>query len=226
MTRPRYLDRLPEPVRRVVREEVQVVNHRLRAVRRPRDLRRLLKDPAFVNDLAAPIAPALDRLLALAVKGTVPVSPRFALTGVTTTAVVGATLESVMEIAAVLGVEVPPLAATIAGSAVGIGIAVQLIEFYLTACTAWSELQDARVTDVAALRRVIVAAYVGDDRRTGGDLAQLGFNRLAAALVKRAIPGFIPLAGIPIAGVSAHRAQKRAHAAVALEIAAARRKEQ
>ena len=221
MTRPRNLDRLPEPVRRVVRAEVQVVNHRLRAVRRPRDLRRLLKDPAFVNDLAAPIAPALDRLLALAVKGTVPVSPRFALTGATTTAVVGATLESVMEVAAVLGVEVPPLAATIAGSAVGIGIAVQLIEFYLTACMAWSELQDAGVADVAALRRVILAAYVGDDGKAG--LGQLGLNRLAVALVKRAIPGFIPLAGIPIAGVSAHKAQKRAHAAVAVEIEAAGR---
>lgn len=219
----RQLDRLPEPVRRVVRAEVQVVNRRLRAVRRPRDLRRLLNDPVFVNDLASPLAPALDQLLTLAVKGTVPISPRFASTGATTTAVVGATVESIMEVAAVLGVEVPPLAATIAGSAVGVGIAVQLIEFYLTASMAWSELRDGGVADVAVLRRVILAAYVGDDRRAGGDLAQLGLNRLAAALVKRAVPGFIPLAGIPIAGVSAHRAQKRAHAAVVAEIAAARR---
>ena len=221
MILPRQLDRLPEPVRRVVREEVQVVNRRLRAIRRPRDLRRLLKDPVFVNDLAAPLAPALDRLLTLAVKGTVPIRPRAAMTGATTTAVVGATVESIMEVAAVLGIEVPPLAATIAGSAVGIGIAVQLVEFYLTACMAWSELHDAGVADVAALRRVILVAYVGDDRRAG--LAQVGLNRLAMALVKRAVPGFIPLAGIPISGVSAHRAQKRAHAAVAAEIAAARR---
>lgn len=226
MTVPRQLDRLPEPVRRVVHEEMQLVNRRVRAVRRPRDIRRLLKDPAFLNDLATPLAPALDRLLTVVVKGTVPISPRLATTGATTTAIVGATVESIMEVAAVLGVEVPPVAATIAGSTVGIGIAVQLIELYLTASMAWSELQDTGLADVTALRPVILAAYLGDDGRVGGDLAQLGLNRLAVALVKRAVPGFIPLAGIPIAGVSAHRAQKRAHAAVAAEIAAARRQHQ
>lgn len=215
----RQLDRLPEPVRRVIREEAQVVTDRFRGVRRPRDLRRLLKDPAFVADLSEPVAPTLDGVLALVVKGTVPITPRAATAGATATAIAAATAESAMEVAAVLGIEVPPVAATIAGSAFGIGIAVQLVEFYLTACMVWRELKRAGITDVTALRRAMLAAYLGDDRTGGGDLAQLGLNRIAATLVKRAMPGFIPLAGIPLAGVSAHKAQKRAQAAVATEIA-------
>lgn len=215
----RQLDRAPVPVRRVIRDEMCVVNERLRQVRRPRDLRRLLKDPTLVADLSEPLTPALDRLLALVVNGAAPLPPGLATLGGTATAVIGATAESVMEVAAVLGIEVPPVAATVAGSALSIGIAVQLVEFYLTVSMAWTELSKADRADVIALRRVIMATYLGADGPTGGDIPALGFDRIARALLKRAVPSFIPLAGIPLAGRAAHQAQKRAQAAVAAEIA-------
>lgn len=209
MPLPRRLGRVPEPVRQVISEEVRILRERLRSVRGPKELRRLMKDPDFVTDLSDPLAPLLDRILSMVAKGSAPVSPRFAFVGAATVAGASATAESIMEIAALVGIEAPPVALTIAGSAAAIGIGAQLVEFYLTASVISNELHQAGREDVTVLRHALVATYLGDDPSGG-----IGLNRIATALVKRALPSFVPLAGIPISVRSAMKSQKRAMAAV------------
>jgi hypothetical protein len=207
---PRVLDRVPEPVRRAASESARAAVAELRHIRRPRDLRRLAKDPNVAARIAEPLAPALDRILGFVAKGTAPVPPRLGAVGITTIAIAGASAESVLEICAALGIEVPPAAAAIGGSALAVGVAAEVLQFYLLACLIWNELKANDCAEPELLRRALTETYVADHRS------------LAAAVVKRVLPGLVPVLGVPFAGRNAWQDQKRARVA-ARRIVAERR---
>ena len=153
--------------------------------------------------MAEPLGPGLDRILAFIAKGTAPVPPRLGAAGITAIAMAGTSAESVLEICAALGIEVPPAAAAIGGSALGVGIATEVLQFYLLACLVWNDLRAGGCAEPELLRRALVETYVADHRS------------LAAAVLKRMLPGLVPVFGIPLAGRNAWRDQKRARAAAA-----------
>ena len=209
--------RLPEPVRAVVRDEATAVGRELRSIRRPRDLRRLLRDPDALTRVSEPLAPGLDRILAVVARGAVPLPASAAGIAVAAAGIAGATVTSALEVGGLLGIEVPPAAAAAAGAAGTVAVAAELVEFYLIASLAWTRLRAAGRADPATLRRVLLEAYLGPERaRTGplGGRATGGADLLARALVRRILPRLAPVAGIPVAGWSAWRDLKRAESAV------------
>jgi hypothetical protein len=172
-------------------------------VRRPRDLRRLVRDPKVVSRVAEPLTPALDRVLAFVAKGTAPIPPRLGAGAITAVAMAGASAESILEIAAALGLEVPPAAVTIGGSALAVGIATEVVQFYLLASAIWTDLRAADCAEPELLRRALIETYVADDRS------------LAVSVVKRVLPGLVPVIGVPLAGRTAWKDLHRARAAAA-----------
>ena len=115
----------------------------------------------------------------------------------------GASAESILEIGAALGIEVPPAAAAIGGSALAVGVAAEVLQFYLLACLVWNDLKAGGCAEPELLRRALIETYVADHRS------------LAAAVVKRVLPSLVPVIGIPLAGRNAWQDQKRARAAAA-----------
>lgn len=209
----RQWDRLPEAVRSVITEESAAVSREMRNVRRPRDLRRMLRDPAALNRVSEPVAPALDRIASLVARSALPVSGRHATAAVAATGMAGATVSSALEVCGLLGIEVPPVAAAAAGAAGAVAIGAELVEFYLIASVVSAELRRAGRDDPALLRRVLMETYLGEDPSPAG-LARGGFSRVARALVRRSLPRMAPVAGIPAAGWSSWRDLRRARAAV------------
>lgn len=209
----RQWERLPDSVRSVISDEASVVAAEMRSVRRPRDVRRLIRDPDALTRISDPLAPALDRIAVLVAKGAAPVSGRRASLAVAASGMLGAAITSVLEVGTVLGIEVPPAAAASAGAATAVAIGAELVEFYLIASVASAELREAGRHDPALLRRVMFEAYLGEDGSPGG-LAKGGFQRVARALVRRTLPRLAPVAGIPVAGWSSRRDLQRARAAV------------
>ena len=164
----------------------------------------------MISRIADPITPALDRILAFIAKGTAPIPPRLGAAGITAIAMAGTSAESVLEICAALGIEVPPAAAAIGGSVLAVGIATEVLQFYLLASSIWADLQEAGCAQPDLLRRALIETYVGDDRS------------LAVSVVKRMLPGLVPVIGVPVAGRAAWKDMRRARAAAA-RIAAERR---
>lgn len=208
----RLSEKLPEPVRAAVSEGVAILGRELRSVRRPRDVRRLASDPEFLSRLSQPLAPVLDRVLGVVARGAVPLSPRTGAALVTLTGLAGASVDSAMEVAAALGIEVPPAAAALGGSAVAVAVGAEVAEFYLLASMIWTELRAAGRADPETLRRALLMTYLGGDVR--GQVVQRSMERLALQMVKRMLPTMVPVVGIPLAGRSAWRDQRRARVAV------------
>lgn len=202
---------VPDSVRRIVGEEARAVAVEVRSVRRPRDIRRLMRDPDAVGRLLAPIEGTLDDVMGLVAKGTLPVSPRLGAAAGATTAGLAATAGSILEVCALLGLEAPPLAVAVGGSAVALGMAAETLEFYFLCSSMWTQLRDAGGADPALLRRAVLITYLGD-RPTGG------LNRVARMLLERTFARLLPVVGIPLAGRAAWRDHRRAAEAVQLAL--------
>ncbi|MGH9093790.1 MAG: hypothetical protein ACRDXE_01380 [Acidimicrobiales bacterium] len=156
-------EKLPGSVRSVIQEESRAVGRELRTVRRPRDLRRFARDPDAVGRIAVPLEPALDRIAALVAKGTVPIHPTVAGGVVAATGAASAGVSSALQLLALLGIEAPPAAVSVAGAAGAVAVASELVEFYLIACVARDELRRADRDDPALLRQVLIETYLGHD---------------------------------------------------------------
>lgn len=204
--------------------ETRAVLRELRSVRRPRDVRRLLHDPAALSRVADPLGPGLDRIASLVSQGTLPLTGRPTTVAVTATGAIGAVVSSGLEVLTVLGVAAPPTALASAGGAAAAAVGAELVEFYLIASEAVTLLRAAGIDDPSALRRVMFEAYLGEgggENTTAGGVERVAFQRVARALVRRAVPRLAPVAGIPVAGWSSWRDLSRARAAVHRTIAAA-----
>lgn len=162
-----------------------------------------MRDPRVVTRVAEPLTPALDRILAFVARGTAPIPPRIGAAGITAIAMAGASAESILEICAALGIEVPPAAAAVGGSALAVGIATEVLQFYFLASAIWTDLRAAGCAEPELLRRALIETYVADDRS------------LAVSVVKRVLPGLVPVFGVPLAGRAAWKDLHRARAAAA-----------
>lgn len=212
-------ERVPAEVRQVTREAASVVGSELRQIRRPRDVRRVLRDPQFLTRLAQPLTPALDRIAETAAKGTVPMGRQVALAAAGTTGLLGAAAGSALEIASLLEIEVPPVALSTASAAGAIAVVGELIEFYVVASYIRHELEEASAFEPSALRAALVETYLGS---TDGQRSLLTSMtpRIAVAIVRRALPRLVPVANIAFAPVSSVRTVLRAKDAVARAVAA------
>jgi len=195
--------KVPEQVRAAMAGAARAAAAELRHVRRPKDIRRLARDPQVIARLSEPLTPALDRVLAFVVKGTAPMPPRLGAAGITAIAMIGTSAESVLEICAVLGIEVPPAAAAVGGSALAVGVASEVLQFYLLASTIWTDLRAAGCAEPELLRQALIDTYLADHRS------------LAASVLKRALPGLVPVLGVPFAGRAAWKDIHRARASTA-----------
>ncbi len=214
---PDPLAKLPDGVRTVVRDEAQLVGQELKAVRRPRDVRRILKDPGTLHRMSEPLEPALDRIATVVARGTVPLPPKVATGLVAATGLAGAGVGSALQLFALLGVEAPPVALTAAGASGVVAVAAELVEFYVVACVVRDGLRAAGLDEPALFRQALVDAYLGDD--DGGaptDAARHSWSRrMARAVFRRALPRMAPVIGVPIAARSSVRDLRRARAVVA-----------
>jgi hypothetical protein len=198
---------IPDSVRRIITEEARALAGEVRSVRRPRDIRRLMRDPEAVGRLLAPIEGTLDEVMRLVAKGTLPLNPRTGAAAGATTAALAATAGSILEVCAVLGLEAPPLAVAVGGSAVALGMAAETLEFYFLCSSVWTQLRDAGRADPALLRRAVLITYLGQPSAGG-------LNRVARMLLERTFARLLPVVGIPMAGRAAWRDHKRAAEAV------------
>lgn len=213
--RPRQVwQQVPEEVRSLIRDEAAVVGRELKGVRTPRQLRRRLADPALTERVAQPLSPVLDRICDLVGKTTVPISPPVGHTLITASAALGATLSSGLEAFGVLGIELPPAAASAFAAAGTIGVATGLIEFYVTAATITTELRAAGRDDPALLRTALLANYLHLDglpeRPAGATFGDSLGQRLALAVLRRVAMRWMPIVGIPVSVTVANRDLTRA----------------
>ncbi|HZU80974.1 MAG TPA: hypothetical protein VE991_13735 [Acidimicrobiales bacterium] len=206
-------EQLPDEVRHVARDTASVAGAELRRIRRPRDARRLLRDPEFFNRLTEPLAPALDRLAEAAARGTLPISARAAYAAAGTAGFLGAAAGSVLEIASLLEIEIPPVAISTASAAGAIAVVGELVEFYVVASHVRYELEQGGAFEPSTLRAVLVETYLGRVSSDGGLLPSL-WPRMAGAIARRMLPRLVPVAGVAWAPVSSVRTVQRARAAV------------
>ena len=211
--RPGLLDRLPSQVREPTAALLKAIGPQLLKVRRPKDLRRLAKDPVVLAAIAKDLVPVLEGAIAKASVVTIPVHQRWSShLSATVSGAAGPVAANAAEIAAIFGG--PPTLGVTAPAAFGTTAVAVVWEAYVELCVVAQKLRRAGIDDPEVIRLALLRTYVPDATDFTKTVLVRGAERLAIRLLTRISSAWLPLAG-PVFGavrsnIDVHRAHKAA----------------
>ena len=190
---------LPEPIRASVKTLVKVAGPKLIKVRKPRDLKKLMKDPTLIKALGRDLEPVINTIIDAAAKAPAPISGRVTThISATVTGAGGAAVANWAELGALFGG--PETLALTAPTAFGIQAAATAWETYVEFSVIVNKLRAAGINDPERLRLAAIRTLVPDATDVTKLVVVRGGERLAVRLLTRTAAGWVPLAG-PIFGV-------------------------
>ena len=207
------LERLPPSVREPTAALLKAVAPQLLKVRRPRDLRRLAKDPVVLAAVAKDLVPVLEAAISKASVVTLPVHHRWSShLSATVSGAAGPVAANAAEIAAVLGG--PPTLGVTAPTAFATTAVAVVWESYVELCVIAQKLRRAGIDDPEVIRIALLRTYVPDATDFTKTVVVRAAERLAVRLLTRISSAWLPLAG-PVFGavrsnIDVHRAHKAA----------------
>jgi len=210
---PKLLDRLPQGLREPTVALLRAIAPQLRKVRRPKDLRRLARDPLVLAAVAKDLVPVLEATIDRASTVALPVHQRWSShLSATVSGAAGPAVANAAELAAIfggpptLGVTAPTAFAT---SAVGV-----VWESYVELSLIAQKLRRAGIEDPELIRMALLRTYVPDATDFTKAVLVRGAERLAIRMLGRIAAAWVPVAG-PVFGavrsnIDVHRAHKAA----------------
>ena len=212
MAEPRLLDRLPPSVREPTVALLKAVGPQLVKVRRPRDLRRMAKDPVVLAAIAKDLVPVLEAAIAKASVMTLPVHHRWSShLSATVSGATGPVVANAAEVAAVFGG--PPSLGVTAPTAFATTAAAVVWESYVELCVVAQKLRRAGIDDPEVIRVALLRTYVPDATDFTKTVLVRGAERLAIRLLTRISAAWLPLAGPVFGAVRSNIDVHRAHQA-------------
>jgi hypothetical protein len=215
---PRLLDRLPAQLKEPTIALLRAVGPRLLAVRRPKDLRRLAKDPIVLAAIAKDLAPVLEAAITRASVVTIPVHHRVTShLSATVSGAAGPVAANAAELAVLFGG--PPTLGVTAPTAFATSAVAVVWESYVELSVIAQKLRRAGIDDPEQIRLALLRTYVPGATDLTKAVLVRGAERLAVRLLTRISAAWLPVAG-PVFGavrsnIDVHRAHKAAEAVIA-----------
>lgn len=213
------LNRLAPEYRQLTLEVLRALLPKLKEVRRPADLKALLRDGDLLALLEMQLYPIIERAIESANRGVLPLRQRYrSHVIVTLTGLAGPAAANATEVLGLIAMAFPPIgAADLAVSvpvAVLIGVGAQLVEFYVEVSVVSTRLRDAGISDPAIIRQVLLAAVAPGAR----DISEMTVHRLVRAvsvrILARAAADWLPVVPLASGAYLSNRAMHAVHKAI------------
>jgi hypothetical protein len=201
------VDRVPEPVRDLVNTFTKVALPKLAKARRPKDLKKLVRDPQIIEALGRDLIPLIDA----AARYTLPVKSRvLGHVSATISGAAGPLAANAAEASLVAG---PEAAVITAPAALAIQITAAVWEMYVEFSTIVHKLRAAGIDDPESIELAIVRIVVPDANDVTKGMVTRAAEALARRMLREAAEGWLPVAGPFVGAVTSNYDLRRAHLA-------------